>query len=50
MDRKQKILLTLVMLILFGISGWIIYSHNENIKESIVTPTGNTYVSNEVNL
>ena len=51
MDRKQKILLTLIMIILFGIAGWVIYTHNENVKESIIEPTrNNIYVSNEVNL
>jgi len=49
MERRDKILLTLIMLILFGISGWVIYTHNENIKSSIIEPTGkNTQVSNEV--
>ncbi len=50
MDKKQKILIALIILILVGISGWIIYSNNESIKESVITPTGNIYISNEVNL
>ena len=49
MERRDKILLTLIMLILFGLAGWIIYTHNENIKANIIEPTGNVYISNEVN-